>query len=433
MSKKTSKSKHRTRLSRSEHLSKSVLLEETGSSGIMRLAIVFMALLLIAFLAWANYTSLAEVAVAEGRVIPTSQVRKIQHPTGGVVSEIAIEEGMLVYEGQTLIWLMPTDDEAQLSIKELQKNALQARKERLDHFVSQINGNIKNLDLRDIRLTAYHHEILESLRDFEKIEGEILGSQIEALKNELGVLAREEERLVERKALLDRELEARNILVLKGEVTRVSLLNLDRELNDVENELSQIPLQCFRLLVDHQKNSLSELSRIDNELAQIEKQIERYRNSLRHSRISAPVDGIVHNLSIRSAGEVIASGVTIFEIVPREKELIAEIQITPKDIGHVALNQPAKLKFATYDVSSYGSLDGTISRISATTFLDAKGQPYYRAVVKLSRDYMGSNPEQNLIMPGMTLEADIQTGSKTVMQYLLKPVFKSGRQALRER
>jgi membrane fusion protein, adhesin transport system len=418
---------------RSKHLSKSVLLEETGTSRIMRITLVFLAILLALFLGWSNATKLDEVAVAEGQVVPSSQVRKIQHPIGGVVSKIAIEEGIFIEKGQSLIWLTSAEDEARLAVRIIQKNSLQARRERLNYFVSQIIKNVDSLNLKNIRLTAYHQVILEDLKDFEKIEGEILTSQIEQLKNELGVLAMEEERLITRKNSLEKELAARNILVLKGEALKISLLNLRREIQDVDNELSQVPLKCYKLFVDNQKNSLSEISSIDNELAQLEKQISGFKDNLRQSRIVAPVTGIVHNLTAQSEGEVVPAGKTIFEIIPRGNDLIAEVRVLPKDIGHISVDQKVILKFTAYEVSSYGGMEGVLARISPSTFLDPNGQPYYKAIVRLEKPYLGDNPKQNLILPGMTLEADIRTGSKTILQYLLKPIFKSGQQALRER
>ncbi|NQU64576.1 MAG: HlyD family type I secretion periplasmic adaptor subunit [SAR324 cluster bacterium] len=416
-----------------KHLSKSVLLEETGSTWIIRVTLLFFSLILVLFLYWSIVTHLPEVAVAQGEIIPSSQIRKVQHPLGGVVSKILIEEGMFVEEGQTVIWLNSSNYEAQLAVKEIQKKALEATKDRLKFFVAQINKNINDFDIKNIRLTAYHGEILKSLKDFGKGESAILSSQIEQLKNDLGVLASQEENLIGQKASLEKELSARNLLVLKGEATKVSLLNLRREYEDVANKLSQIPLQCYKLFVGNQKNSLSDISKIDNELAQIDELIINNKENLHNSRIKAPVSGVVHNLEVRSEGEIAPAGKTIFEIVPRGETLIAEVQISPKDIGHITVDQKAALKFTAFDVSSFGSLDGTIVRISPTTFLDKKGGPYYKATLKLSRGYIGNDPNQNLILPGMTLEADIRTGSKTVLRYLLKPLYKSSQQALRER
>ena len=421
------------RRSQTKHLSKPVLLEETGSSPIIRFAVFLFAGILVLFLVWSVITQLEEVASAEGKVIPSSQVRKIQHPLGGVVAKISIEEGMFVEKGQTVIWLSSSEHEAQLEVKEIQRGGLGARKERLQFFLSQINKNLKQFDFKNIRLIAYHRKILNSLKDFDKIEGEILSSQIEQLKNDLGVLASQEERLINQRRSLKKELSAREVLVLRGEVTKVTLLNLRRQNQNVENELAQIPLKCYKLFVDHQKNSLSEISRINNELAQIDQLIASAKDNLFHSRIKIPVNGVVHNLAVQAAGEVVSPGKTIFEIVPREKNLMAEIKILPKDIGHISLNQKAVLKFSAYEVSNYGSLEGFVERMSATTFLDDKNKPYYKAIVKLEKVYIGDDPNSNLILPGMTLEADIQTGSKSVLQYLLKPIFKSGRQALRER
>lgn len=416
-----------------KHLSKPVLLEETGSSIIIRLILAVFGLLLLLFISWSILAELDEVAVAQGEVIPSSQVRKIQHPLGGVIDRIAIEEGQFIEENQTVIWLKSSDHEAQLEVKMIQAKSLDAQRERLQFYVNQINKNLKAFDFRKIRLTTYHGKILDSLKDFEKIQGDILTSQIEQLKNNLGVLVGLEENLIEQKSSLERELAAREILVFKREESKVSLLNLRRQYKSVSNELSQIPLQCYKLFVDNQKNALSELAKIDNERAQINKLIASNKENLGRSRIKVPVSGIVHNLSARTSGEVIAPGKTIFEIVPREKEMKAEVHLQPKDIGHVAVNQKAILIFTAYDISSYGSLDGIITKISPTTFLDSKGDPYYKTTIKLTKGYLGNDPHQNLVLPGMTLEADIKTGSKTVFQYLLRPIFKSGQQALRER
>ncbi len=416
-----------------KHLSKSVLLEETGSTWIIRASLMFFCFTLVLFLVWSTVTRLDEVAIAQGTMIPSSQVRKIQHSLGGVVERILIEDGMFVEDGQTVIWLNSSEYTARLDVKEIQRKALDARKKRLGFYVSQIEKNIKDFNIKKISLTTYHRKILRSLRNFEKIESKILSSQIEQLKNNLGVLAAQEEKLVAQRASLEKELAARNILVLKGEADKVSLLNLRRQRKNVVNELSQIPLKCYKLFVDNQKNSLSEISKIDNELAQINKLITNLKENLHNARIKVPVSGIVHNLTVQTKGEVIPAGKTIFEIVPIGKKLIAEIKISPKDIGHTSVDQKAVLKFTAYDISTYGALDGTIVRISPTTFLDGRGVPYYKGMIKLNKGYLGDNPNTNLILPGMTLEADIRTGSKTVLQYLLKPIYKSGRQALRER
>ena len=121
------------------------------------------------------------------------------------------------------------------------------------------------------------------------------------------------------------------------------------------------------------------------------------------------------------------------EIVPEDSRLVAVIQISSRDIGHVKVGQPVTLKFATYNYGRYGGLEGSLTEISPTTFLDRAGNPYYRASVTVDKNYVGSDPKRYPIMSGMTLTADIKTGSKTVLEYLLKPIYASAASALRER
>lgn len=121
------------------------------------------------------------------------------------------------------------------------------------------------------------------------------------------------------------------------------------------------------------------------------------------------------------------------EIVPLDKHLVVEIRILPKDIGHVQVGQAVRVKVSSYDFSRYGAVMGRLEFLSATTFLDEEGEPYYRGRIILSKHYIGNNPESNPVLPGMTVEADIVTGKKTILAYLLKPIHLSLKTALTER
>ncbi len=149
--------------------------------------------------------------------------------------------------------------------------------------------------------------------------------------------------------------------------------------------------------------------------------------------ITSPIKGIVHGLKAHSVGEIIQQAATILEIIPIEEKYFAKIRIQPKDIGFVLVGQDVNLKFDTYEFSRFGGLKGTIMKLSATTFFEKQGAPYYRAVIDLESNYLVVGDKQLPILPGMTLTADIKTGQKTVLEYLLKPIFSSATQAMRER
>lgn len=121
------------------------------------------------------------------------------------------------------------------------------------------------------------------------------------------------------------------------------------------------------------------------------------------------------------------------EVVPLDQHLVVEARISPRDIGHLQVGQTVRVKISSYDFARYGALDGNLAFISATTFPGVQGQPYYRGRISLSQNYVGDDPQKNIVLPGMTAEADIVTGKKTILAYLLKPIHLSLRTALTER
>ena len=149
--------------------------------------------------------------------------------------------------------------------------------------------------------------------------------------------------------------------------------------------------------------------------------------------VKSPVYGLVKGLQVNTIGSIIEPGKTLMEIVPADKNLVIEAKISPKDIGHVQVGDMARIKVSSYDFARYGAVMGKLEFLSATTFLDANQQPYYRGRIALKQNFVGKNPEENKILPGMTVEANIITGKKTILSYLLKPIHLSLRQALTER
>lgn len=417
----------------SYHLSKSILLEETGSPMILRTILVFGTILLGVFLFWGFNARLDEVAIAQGEIVPVSQMKKVQHPEGGVVERIVVEDGQFVEKNQTLIWLDTSESQTRIEVQTVQKAALQAQKSRLQSCINDITPEFLQFDPNEKRFKEIEKRIIGHLRGFSNLQSAIFESQIRKLRGDLQTLDGQEKSLLIRKASLDNELALKRELVQKGFETKLALMTLQRDYDKVNAQLIEIPLDRRRLFVDLQNSSLVELEEVNRELEKLNKIIANHKETRQKARIKSPVDGIVHNLIVHSEKEIIPPGATIMEVVPKEKEMKAEIKISPTDIGHIDVGQNAILKFMTYDFSRYGSIDGSIISISPTTFLDKQGRPYYKGVVTMGQQYLGDNPHQNPILPGMTVEVDIRTGSKTLLEYLLKPIFASSQKALRER
>jgi HlyD family secretion protein/adhesin transport system membrane fusion protein len=159
------------------------------------------------------------------------------------------------------------------------------------------------------------------------------------------------------------------------------------------------------------------------ELRQVEEELAALKERVAETVVRSPVSGTVQSVPKTRVGEVIEPGGKVAEIVPGDEGLHLVVRLAPRDVGFVHQGQPAKIKIDAFDYSRYGALDGTVERVSPTTFVDERGVAYYEIDVGLDRSYFGDDPEQYALVPGMTGEADIKTGDKTVFQYMWKPVY----------
>jgi adhesin transport system membrane fusion protein len=154
---------------------------------------------------------------------------------------------------------------------------------------------------------------------------------------------------------------------------------------------------------------------------------------LNRTLILSPVKGIVKQIKITTVGGISQPGADIMEIVPLEDNLLIEAKVQPKDIGFIHLGQEAVIKVAAYDYSIYGGLKGHVESISADTLTDDKGVSYFLIRVRTKKNYLGSKSRALYIIPGMTVTMEVLTGKKTILHYLLKPIFKAEENAFRER
>lgn len=200
---------------------------------------------------------------------------------------------------------------------------------------------------------------------------------------------------------------------------QMDILNLQRKLKEFQSK----PME----------SSMIEMSRVNEKLVKIKEDIKRFERRITLLDIFSPVTGTVHKLNINSTGSVIASEDTILEIVSDNEILIASVKISPRDIGHIKIGSYVLMKFDTYNFARYGGLSGKLKGISITTFLNDRGEPYYKGKVALDKTHMGKTQMEYPILHGMTLQANIKTGSKTIAEYLLKPVYTSLHQSFRER
>ena len=429
------------------HLATSVMLEETGTPALVRLSLLAVVAIVAAFVGWAAVAHIDEVAATTGSVVPSGRVQKIQHLEGGIVAEILVDEGTLVTQGQVLIRLDPAHAVAEMEQMRARAAALALHQERLSAFGTERDPDFslvrpEHQPLADAQRTIY--EIAVAARTSS---AQVLHEQIEQREAELAVLSEQETTLERQKALLGEELAMREELFRKNLSSKIVLLEVQRRVSEVDGALAALRSDRQRLKsalaeardrltqddTELKREALTEMGRVTAELAEVRESLARLSDRVRRLAITAPVAGIVKGLAVRTIGGVIQPGETLMEIVPVTDELIVETRISPRDIGHVATGQPVTVKVSAFDFARYGSIAGVLVDVSASTFLDERDVPYYKGFVRLERPYVGADPERNRILPGMTVQADIDTGSKTLLQYLLKPVYSSMDAAFRER
>jgi HlyD family secretion protein/adhesin transport system membrane fusion protein len=289
--------------------------------------------------------------------------------------------------------------------------------------------------------------MLATMREKLSEQEKVLQEQVTQKQKQLKILEREQKTLSANLKISLAAFKTEEQLYRERLIPEREFLNALKEKNDRLGGLDTIALkisQAQESIKEYQwrleslgstsrQAALQELSALESEIAESDKLLEKLRKQAHRLEVRSPVDGIVKGLEIHTVGGVITPGTQIMEVVPTEKELIAEVHISPRDVGHVKVGYPASVKVSSYDFSRYGSLEGRITGISATTFTGPRGDVYYKGNIELQKNYLGSMPGKNMVMPGMIVNADIITGEKSLLAYLLKPIHVSLTSAFKER
>jgi HlyD family type I secretion membrane fusion protein len=431
------------------HLAHSVLLDEAVAPRHIRLTIAMLSVALLTFLAWASVSQLDEVATATGQIAPSGAVQVVQHIDGGVVAKIGVSEGERVAQGQLLVALDRVETEAELKVSEARYWALTARVARL-----KAQAEERWAESPFAEIPKEYAELVRDQQDILDSHHRALGNQEAVLRAQAAQVEADLKRVSEQIATVEREIKIlREVAGIRSElekdklVTKVLSLETQRSLVVQEGELQRLRAQRSALQAnlaesraklkslgtDRRQSAHDEMGTASAELAQVGELLVKLRKRLERTTIVAPVNGIVQDLKYRTLGGVIAPGATVMNVVPVEDVLQAEVRIGATDVGHVRVGQSVRIKVLTYDFLRYGTIEGHLVSVSATSFVDEKNTPYFKGIVRLSRNHLGLKANDQPVLPGMTVVCDIVTDRKTVLQYLARPVVVAFRQGLRER
>jgi HlyD family secretion protein/adhesin transport system membrane fusion protein len=399
------------------------------------------ALLLVGFLLWAAVTRLPEIAAAPGEVVTAVAAAPVQHLEGGIVEAVLVREGETVAVGQPILRLNDVAARADLGQLRVRQAALRLQAERLEAVIAG-GGTLEASPLAAPQRAALAAR-LASQADRQATLAELIAQR----RSEIATLAAQAQSLERQITVFREELATRQALARDGLSTRIAVLEATRLLLGAEAEherlsgqiataggaLAEAEARFAELRSGWVDEARQEAVRIAGEIAETEETMARLQDRAERTILRAPSAGVVRGLAVTRPGSVVQPGALIAELLPADVPLLVEARITPRDIGFVEAGQPVTVKAQAFDFARFGTVDGTVERISAGAFLDEQRQPYWRARIALAQPHVGQDPGFARLAPGMTVTAEITTGQKTVLQYLLKPLYAARATAFRER
>lgn len=429
-----------------KHIGRTAVLEEPFTPKLMRFSIIAITITLACFLIWASTTEVSEVTRAEGEVVPSGYVQVVQHLEGGVVSEILVNEGEMVDKGQPILRLDGAGAREDLARAQNELRGLKIEEERLHALLEDREPNFEGLAPENSASQIQQRSFDATVAAREN-EASIIREQIGQKREAVRSLEARRVALGNNVKLSEESLAALQTLLEKGLANRFRYLSQQEETNALRGQLAEVNSQITSakqgigeyeqrlssLGANYRDQAAQSASRVENEIAQLEDTITKLNNRVERLEVRAPTRGLVKGMQVHTVGAVVGSGQQIAEIVPVDEQMVVEAKVSTSDVGHIRVGQLVQVKVHSFDFVRYGMIEGTLESISPTTFIDKMNKTYYRARVILRQPHVGENPKANLILPGMTVETDIMTGTKTVMDYLLKPIHVATANAMHER
>lgn len=404
---------------------------------------------------WATFTEISGAVIASGQIEVDRNRQVVQHPDGGVVEDILVDEGDMVEEGDVLIELDPTMLRSELKILDGQYFEVVARRARLqaerdvtdglvfdeviieraktDEEVAELMEGQRRLF--EARNDSIANEIDQLRKRSEQISNQIEGidSQQQALTTQLELITSE---LEDQQSLLDRGLaQASRVLSLQREQARLAGQRgqLIAEKAQAQGRVTEIDIEILKLRTQRREEAITTLRDIQYRELELAEQRRSILEQLSRMEIRAPVSGIVYGLEVFTPRSVIQAAEPVLYLVPQDRPLNIVARVPPIHIDQLYVGQRVNLRFSALDQRTTPELFGEVRQISADAFVDEQTQAsYYRAEIVLSEGQQDRLPEDVTLIPGMPVEAFIRTDDRTPIAYLVKPFTDYFAKAFRE-
>lgn len=433
-------------------------LDVPGSRRAIRLHLIF-GLVLVGFLVivvggWASTAQISGALIAPGSIVVDSNLKKVQHPSGGVVGAVFVRDGDHVKIGDVLVRLDDTVPKASLAIITKNLNGLLARSARLQAelvgaakvtFPPQLLARSTDRDVADV--IASETKLFETRSSGRAGQKAQLRERISQLKDEISGLEAQEKAKSKEIDLIQQELVGVRDLYSKNLVQISRLTTLERDAARLDGDrallssqkaqakgkIAETELQIIQVDKDMSSENSKDLRETDDKIGELVERKVTAEDQLKRIEIRAPQDGMVLQSNVHTVGGVITAGDTIMMIVPDTDSLSVEAKINPQDIDQVRIGQKTLLRLSAFNQRTTPELTGIVTRVSADTTSDQRtGQSFYTIRISLPPEQVARLGEVKL-MPGMPVESFVQTGDRTMMSYLVKPLSDQFMRAFREK
>jgi membrane fusion protein, hemolysin D len=426
-------------------------LQEEAPSPLPRIVLWTIVALAGAFALWASVGRLDVVAVAEGRLVPRSQLRIVQPAEGGVMRELLVKEGERVRAGQVLARMDVRAAEADAATA---RNEIATRRLQLRRIDAELAGKpLARAPEDPPRLHAQAEAQREARVQSHEADLAEQRTAVARARREMQAATETQTKLAGALPVLQEQERAFEKLARDGYAGRLMVAQRSRERLDAEQDLraqehrvegaraaiEQGERRMAQIVASYRAQLQSERVEAETQLARLEQELEKLAHRQRLAELRAPADGVVKDLATQTPGAVLAPGTVLMTLVPDGEALVAEVWLANQDAGFVTGGQSAKLKLASFPFQRYGMLDATVARVSADSSERADGAKAasgayaYRAQLEPLAQELRLGEARHALLPGMQLTAEIKLAERTVLEYLLSPVQKVASEAGRER
>ncbi len=406
-------------------------------------------LIFAAALTWAWLGELDIISMAAGQVVPSSKVKTIQHLEGGIIRDILVKEGEEVRVGQALVELEETVSGA--SVEEVRVRILSLRVD-IARFAAE-SKEASTISFSQDLQTAHPELIQQAQEQFTTSRhrhASQLAEQTEAIRQRRQDIKRIQNRIVSNQdslRLLNDQIAISQELLKDNLTTQYNHLNFLREKTELEGKLqedaSNLKKARSALTAARKKHSFlkqtfrekagERLNKARQQKKEFEQRLKKFTDTLKRTTIRSPVNGIIKTVYVVTTGGIIQPGKPILDIVPVDDKLVVDVRLPIRDIGFVQIGQKAVIQLASRDARYFGSIKGSVTRISPDAYAARDGQTFYTARIETTEHSFHSNGHEHRLYPGVQVVAYIHTGKRTVLEYFVEPYLNTLGQALQER